>query len=318
MGKEGDLWDDSALINAFDDAVSKYKVMHGKKNRDTSTEGGEFVGGTGENASADVNQTHDFRRDADEKSNVASSTATDLGETSKFSPVKENHCVDSSAPAERCMDSSNVHLQDAQHVINGCSYSYGTEDYNQLLSQYYELEEKRQKILEQLHQYGGWNYQYSGEGSGSGVQWGSCSTSQEHPLCASQVSHPNVICSCCPYVCQCLVAPCPSLDGTCVGKTCTDTSSVAMVPGRPCLLEDGDIVKTAMGAAERAISSMRTKISGDSNINGEKEKEIKEGETTQSGNPETDLTVVLNAWYSAGFYTGKYLTEQSIAKKGHS
>ena len=27
MGKEGDLWDDSALINAFDAAISKYKVL---------------------------------------------------------------------------------------------------------------------------------------------------------------------------------------------------------------------------------------------------------------------------------------------------
>ena len=27
MGKEGDLWDDSALINAFDTAISKYKVQ---------------------------------------------------------------------------------------------------------------------------------------------------------------------------------------------------------------------------------------------------------------------------------------------------
>jgi hypothetical protein len=27
MGKEGELWDDSALINAFDDAMSKYKVL---------------------------------------------------------------------------------------------------------------------------------------------------------------------------------------------------------------------------------------------------------------------------------------------------
>jgi hypothetical protein len=27
MGKEGELWDDSVLINAFDDAMSKYKVL---------------------------------------------------------------------------------------------------------------------------------------------------------------------------------------------------------------------------------------------------------------------------------------------------
>jgi hypothetical protein len=30
-----------------------------------------------------------------------------------------------------------------------------------------------------------------------------------------------------------------------------------------------------------------------------------EGEITQNTSSETDLTVVLNAWYSAGFYTGK-------------
>lgn len=30
-----------------------------------------------------------------------------------------------------------------------------------------------------------------------------------------------------------------------------------------------------------------------------------EGETLQSESSETDLSVVLNAWYSAGFYTGK-------------
>lgn len=27
MGKEGELWDDSALVKAFDDAMSKYKVQ---------------------------------------------------------------------------------------------------------------------------------------------------------------------------------------------------------------------------------------------------------------------------------------------------
>ena len=136
---------------------------------------------------------------------------------------------------------------------------------------YYELEENRQKILEQLHQYGGWNYPYSGEGSG--VQWGSCSTSQEHAIPASLDSHPNVVCSCCPYVYQCLAAPCTSCPGcslgaTCVGKTCAG-ASIAMVPGseRSCPLKDGNIVQAAMGAAEKALSSVKPQISGDSNIN---------------------------------------------------
>lgn len=35
------------------------------------------------------------------------------------------------------------------------------------------------------------------------------------------------------------------------------------------------------------------------------DKEKTDGETAQSTSSETDLAVVLNAWYSAGFYTGK-------------
>uniref|UniRef100_A0A2N9G3L5 Survival Motor Neuron Gemin2-binding domain-containing protein n=1 Tax=Fagus sylvatica TaxID=28930 RepID=A0A2N9G3L5_FAGSY len=265
MGKEGDLWDDSALINAFDTAISKYKIMHSKKSDETSTEGGKAAGSTGENTSANVN--HDATRDANEKSNVASSTVIDSGETNNLSQVKENHCVDSRAPD---IDSTDSLLkQDVQDAGKANSYYHGAEDYNKLLNMYYEFEEKRQNILEQLHQFGGWNYQHSGEGSG--VQWGSCSTYQEHPIPASQVSHPNVVCSCCPYVCQGFVAPCTScpgcsLGGTSVGKTCTD-ASMATVPASSCLLEDGSVVQTAMGAAGKALSSMTKKMSGDSNIN---------------------------------------------------
>ncbi|XVF11106.1 hypothetical protein REPUB_Repub07fG0240400 [Reevesia pubescens] len=36
MGKEGELWDDSALIDAFDNAMFKYKKMHGKKNSEAN------------------------------------------------------------------------------------------------------------------------------------------------------------------------------------------------------------------------------------------------------------------------------------------
>lgn len=52
-----------------------------------------------------------------------------------------------------------------------------------------------------------------------------------------------------------------------MGKTCAD-ASIAMVPGseRSCLLKDGNIVQAAMGAAEKALSSVKPQISGDSNI----------------------------------------------------
>ncbi|KAK9274639.1 hypothetical protein L1049_021890 [Liquidambar formosana] len=313
MGKEGELWDDSALITAFDDAMSKYKIMHGKGNRGSSTEVGKSKSSTGENVSAHVDEGHDAKRllEADDNSNVASSTITEIGEVNNSSPVEENHGVDSCTP-EPYIDSSNgLNMQDA---LKDYPDSQGVEDHAQLLSQYYELEEKRQQILWKLQQFDSLNYQCSGEGSGSGVQWGTCATSQEHQVPTNHASNPTVVCSCCPYLCPYMVAPCTSLPacslgGTCVGKTSTDATA-AMGPGKSCPLEDGNIVKTAIGAAEKAISSMKMKPS-------EKDEEQQEGKMAEGTSAETDLTDVLNAWYSAGFYTGKYLMEQSIAKKGH-
>lgn len=84
----------------------------------------------------------------------------------------------------------------------------GEESYNQLLKQYYELEEKRQKVLEQLYQCsaGGWNYQDVSAGFDIGTQWGTSSACQEHPVSASQPSHNPAI----PYYCP---SSYPSLAG---------------------------------------------------------------------------------------------------------
>ncbi|KAK2662658.1 hypothetical protein Ddye_001232 [Dipteronia dyeriana] len=314
MEKEGELWDDSVLIKAFDDAMSKSKKMHmKKKTSDTSIDGQLLI------SDALHHQNHDALRleEADENKNIVKNTETETREAKTLAPVEGNPCMDSQAP-ESYIDSSNgLATQDAP---KGYSDSQGAEDYNQLLSQYYDLEEKRQHILQQLQLFGNCKYQFSAEGYSSVTQWGACSTSQEHPLPASQASHPAVTCSCCPYVCRTLVAPCStyaacSLAGTCCGKICLDTNASEDSGKLPSPVKS-NIVKTAMGAAEKAISSLKTTVT--SNINEEMErKKENEGEMVQSLSSETDLTVVLNAWYSAGFYTGKYLTEQSIAKKQH-
>ncbi|KAJ9707242.1 hypothetical protein PVL29_002298 [Vitis rotundifolia] len=311
MGKEGELWDDSALINAFDHAMSKYKIMHGKGHHDGSTGGVEVKNIMGENACDLADESDEAKKtmEADDKSNVASNSTAEIEKTNNISSIKENYCVVPSAPKPHVDSSVVLPVQDAPKV-GSYSNSQGVEDYTLLLNQYYEVEEQRQKILQQLHQLGNWNSHFSAEGS-SYVQWGTGSSSQECQLLTSQASHPTMVCSCCPYVSQCVVTPCTlpacSLGEACVGKTCIDATA-ATGPEKRVAVEDGDIVKTAMGAAEKAISSMRMKIS-------EKEDEKNEGEVTHSACSETDLTVVLNAWYSAGFYTGKYLMEQSIARK---
>ncbi|KAI4352146.1 hypothetical protein L6164_006426 [Bauhinia variegata] len=101
-----------------------------------------------------------------------------------------------------------------------------------------------------------------------------------------------------------------SLDGTHVGKTCND-DSIPTCPEK--VDQDNKILKTAMGAAEIAMSAIRTSISGDSNMKGEIER--KHSDPDQCADSETDLTDLFYAWYSAGFYTGKYLAEQSMANR---
>lgn len=86
-------------------------------------------------------------------------TKTGMIEDKNLAPVEENPRVD--WRSEPNVDSSNsMVIWDA---INGNTSSLGVEDYNQLLSQYYELKEKKEQILQRLNQFGNWNYQCSGE-----------------------------------------------------------------------------------------------------------------------------------------------------------
>ncbi|KAF8380743.1 hypothetical protein HHK36_028233 [Tetracentron sinense] len=327
MGNEADLWDDSALVKAFDNAMTKYKIMHSKGYHNSSTERENIRSSTSENVSTLIDGSHEVTRHTEAADNIngvpniaciekkdASNIATDMGETSDLSPSKE-------------IDSSNgPHVQDAYDAY---SNSQGVVEYNQLLNQYYELEEKRQKVIQQLHQVGSWNYQCSAEGSSSCAQWDTCcSTSQNYQVPTDQASHPTLLSSCCPYVCHHMVTPCPSipasaLSGACCGSTgCNATAATSIMhPGKLSPHED-NVVKTAMEAAERAISSTKMKAFDTSYLYEEKENEsekregsgLSQGEMARSNSSETDLAVVLNAWYSAGFYTGKYLVEQTIAK----
>lgn len=192
---------------------------------------------------------HEYFREG-EDSNVILKTETEITAGKNIVPIEENPYGDSS---------NGVVMQDA---INGYAYPQGVEDYNQLLGQYYELEEKRQQILQRLNQFGNWNYHCSGENFSSGAQWGTCSTSQDIQLPATQTSHPAIVCSCCPYVSQCCLASLTtcsacSLGGACNGRICTDTNA-ATGSGKSHTVVDSDIVNTAMGAIDRALSSLKT------------------------------------------------------------
>ncbi|WCJ29109.1 hypothetical protein M5689_010766 [Euphorbia peplus] len=284
MWKGENLWDDSALLKAFDDAISNYKIIHNANNTNLT--------------STDAQQTHGPISDAEENNNVVSNTLTTrgVGEAENISLLQQDHPLQS------------VDSLSGQHTQAVIDYSQNLEAYNQLLNQYYELEEKRQMVLHQLYQFGGYDYQTSNVAFGSTQQLANCNTSL-----------PTVACSCCcPYASHCSEAPCTSFQccsqaGTCASKPCDHSSSLTCHE-KSAPLTDGDVVKTAMAAAEKALSSIKlTESTNSSQDEKEKGKDSVDG-IAQSMSSETDLSLVLNAWYSAGFYTGKYLTEQS--KKG--
>ncbi|CDP11672.1 unnamed protein product [Coffea canephora] len=271
--KQDELWDDSALINAFNDAISKYKKMHIQGSQVSSADGQEHAGR--------VDEISDDNK-------VPSNSAAETEENGNVPTVKESSFLESEAPEDHVVSSTGQGIhQEPVGYLN----LQTTEHYNQLVNKYYELEDQRQKILQQLNQFGYWNYD-------SGL---TASVSQEPETSTSQ-AYPTVSSSFCPYGCQSWVAPCTSVPcyfsgGACAGNSCNAS------------------------AKEQALSSLKEQACAncDASVNEGKEKQSQKNfcHLEKSTSSETDLTVVLNAWYSAGFYTGKYLTEQSSARHGH-
>ncbi|XP_010245248.1 PREDICTED: uncharacterized protein LOC104588832 isoform X2 [Nelumbo nucifera] len=306
MSKESDIWDDSALINAFNNAITKYKIMHKKGYQESSIESEKVINGNMDDAPVITDDCCDAARqlEVDDNNNVTSSSSIGVGEANDFPASQKNHHA--SSPVLQ----SNIHA-----TPEGNLNSQGASEYTHLLNQYYELEGQRQQVLQKLHQLGYWNYQNPCEGSGPCGQWFNCFSTSQEPVSACQASYQGFS-SCCPYVCHCLAASCPSSTctsaETCENKFTADVSAAtcALGPKKLSPLEDIGVVKTAMTAAERAISSMKMKYP--STYNASEEKEKKEGPSSLDGavvqpmNSETDLSVVLSAWYSAGFYTARW------------
>ncbi|KAK9059387.1 hypothetical protein SSX86_022007 [Deinandra increscens subsp. villosa] len=262
MAKNGQLWDDSALVNALDDAISKYKIMHDK--------GGEH-GSLKEERIA--KETEESVPNVSSESNEAKSAFVETNNitiTEKCtSDAVEQHGGPSNGDQIQDLDGTNVNAESTEH-------------YNLLLNQYNAVEEQRQKLLEQLYQYGNWDPQGYNYGYGAGYD------SQYHNVSAPQTSGP-VMCSCRPYVCP-------------------YSTSVAH-NGNSVSVQDEGFIKAAMGAVDKAVHSFDKETSG---IQVDKDGKIKQDVETTS---RTDLSVVLNAWFYAGFSTGKYLSEQGSAKK---
>ncbi|CAM9002477.1 unnamed protein product [Rhodiola kirilowii] len=298
MGKnDGQLWDDSALIDAFEDAVSSYKMMHKMKQIDVLKEDDKAGDGSMEETI-----------DGETKSHIEMVSTSDIDASNS-----EIQAI--SLMEEKKVDEDVSNGKAEQEAVEGYSNAQPDADYHLLVSHYYELQEKLLSTWEQLQQFGNMSDQWpnntaevglsdgAGKGEASGVP-------SDAPHAASQ---PHSVCCCCPCTEECMVySSCP--ENVC--KLCPGTGSEKLPCG-----EDSEITRMVMRAAEKAISSIKIQTSGQQegepkffSRNGKVSLENKDKDSVDDG-CETDISTVLNAWFSAGLATGKYLTEQSNSRR---
>uniref|UniRef100_A0A7N0VMP4 Survival Motor Neuron Gemin2-binding domain-containing protein n=1 Tax=Kalanchoe fedtschenkoi TaxID=63787 RepID=A0A7N0VMP4_KALFE len=350
MGKnDGALWDDSALIDAFDEALSSYKIDGSEEERKAVDLelGGAVEKIAEEDTISDVAKITATAGDADVSDSVVEATSmkeenvhvATITATESDADVS-NSAVEATSPVKEEKDDADVSNGTAQvaevAAVEGYPNPESDADYNLLVNQYYELQEKLQTTWQQLQQFGypsdqnntadvGLPYMAAkGEALGdssnadSGQQLLPCSCfSNQHSYPAgvqgaySTFQQSFAACCCCPCTSKCVAySSCPAS----VCKLCPDAVAGFQPEMSLPLVGDNDIIRVAMGAAEKAISSIKIQASGQQEESG---KISRDSENKNSGHTgcETDLTTVLNAWFSAGLATGKYLAEQSNARR---
>ena len=353
MGKGGELWDDSALVDAFDHAVATYKAMHGKNNQAAPSEKPESedvaaaAASAAAYAAAAVAEEPVSTEVADEQTEKNDScTNLPVGPVETPQQPCEERKTDKQAPLrgtdlgkETNISESKTCFSDVTNTEGKDSSNQQTEDYNELLRKYYELEVQSQKVLEQLHQTNYWNYQTPEQSSAYQQQQVPAyiatapdpnSSTTQTSCCSLNV--PMVSISCCSTGQQSGESTGMPPNGGCsISFTCdhcpgasTTYPTGSAFTQLPTKVSTGDdqVAKAAMMTAEGAMNFMRNTISGDaaSFPNMRNEGGIgKENNTTVGMNlnldttgANSDLAVVLNAWYTAGFYTGRYLMQQSM------
>nr|CAB3450769.1 unnamed protein product [Digitaria exilis] len=339
MGKDGELWDDSALVDAFDRAVATYKEMHGKSNRATPCQDEKLAHAaatTAATAEEEEPVTAEAVDEHGEKDITCANAPCGLAEAPQ-QPSEEIQAVDQ-APLQETDPGKEAHVSDSKTLSSDAtdadgnvSSSQQTWEYNELLKQYYDLEEKSRNILQQLQQTNYWNYQASGYTSTTEQQQipAYCATAPDPHSSTTQSSCcywnvPLVSVSCCSagQPSEGSASACMPPSGGCsVSLTCdqcpgasTTYPSVSNFMQLPTKLSpNGDTVaKAAMMTAESALNFMRSTVSGQPGSQRAESETGKEEGTGTGLNPnlditgaDSDLSVLLNAWYAAGFYTGR-------------
>uniref|UniRef100_A0A0E0NJM0 VHS domain-containing protein n=1 Tax=Oryza rufipogon TaxID=4529 RepID=A0A0E0NJM0_ORYRU len=339
MGKGGELWDDSALVDAFDHAVATFKAMHSKNTQATTSENEEpgdpaVAAPAGEeNISAEVADELIEKDGSQTEPCEASETPYQTHEERKSTeqaPLQEKDL-----DKEAHFSEPKIHASDVADAEQKDTSNQQTWDYNELVKKYYELEEQSRKVLEQLHQTNYWNYQVPGQSSVyqqpqvpaySATAPDPHSSTIQSPCCCANV--PLVSVSCCSTGQTSGVSSCMQPSGgcsisltcdQCPGTSATDSTGATCVQQAEKVSTDSDqVAKAAMMTAEGAMNFMRSTISGDLGsfprtdaASGKESMPMGMNPNFDTMGADSDLAVVLNAWYAAGFYTGSLPVKMS-------
>lgn len=351
--KDTTLWDDSALLNAFNKAMTKYRDMHKNPSKDIGL-------GDAKTGTETVDNGHDktIRDTSSEERNeetleatvrVSHSSLPDSGATGQAAE-SDHDCVPGQA-GESQHDCAPGQAAESQHNCTAGqphgSESYGAYDtwssmqmnygdgHARLISNYYDLEKQRQEVLQQLYQFNGWNCQATNDQAASSAQWNGYASFQG----IQGASYYPQCCPIVPYCHQCAQygptqpplctgacshhAPCAS---SAAGTSNNEPHCQCWYRNTPLPTELNNTVehskplpaadRTAeniLEAVKKAMSMVKEEMSrADNECQGEMEID-KSGE----GSSDTDVTEMLHAWFSAGFYTARCLSRKASVEKKH-
>eukprot|EP00252_Welwitschia_mirabilis_P025676 TRINITY_DN8137_c0_g1_i1.p1 TRINITY_DN8137_c0_g1~~TRINITY_DN8137_c0_g1_i1.p1 ORF type:complete len:395 (-),score=72.17 TRINITY_DN8137_c0_g1_i1:172-1248(-) len=336
ISKDGALWDDSVLIQAFESAVSKYRGRHNVKSK------GE---------------------DSKKTSEAADNLKKDVWDTN--TSEKNKGVFESVAKTSQSADATMLnHEADNDLRATANNESKQLDDWNEytnLLNSYNELEMQRQELWQKLQKFNMWQYQAEGQEQtltnnyrwdGYGTlpanqqtnfheqcnEYGCSSTKDQNALnqececfqylqgaqnsCCFQNSH---LYPCCfPCLCPCR-GPCinNSACPACVSGSwstddvvnCYKKTSLAHplgdIPANSVPVSRGeDLPETLKETMRSSVFTLKHEIGKISDeFIGKCEKD------NSGGSFDSDISEMLHAWFSAGFFTARYLAKRSSGER---
>lgn len=351
--KDTMLWDDSALLNAFNNAMTKYRDIHKSPSKETglgdAKTGTEIVHDGDNKATCDTGFEEMNKETIEDTVRDLDISLPDYGATGQAEESLHNCTPGQAAESQHnCTPGQAAESQHnytagqphgsesyaAYHTWPSMQMDYGDE-HARLVSNYHDLEKQRQEVLQQLYQFNGWNCQATNEQATSSAQWNGYGSFQGILGSAYYPQYCPTLPYFHPYP-HCWPTQPPLCTGACSHHALSASSGAgisnnephcqcwytnATPPTKPnnrvelskTLPAADDIAETILEAVKKATSMVKEEMSSVDN-EGQGEMEIDKSVERSS---DADVTGMLHAWFSAGFYTARCLSRKASVEKKH-